>query len=201
MKVVLLDPAPVIVEAMRRLDCRPEDLAWWSWPHIFSSTAGPHKGRIAGQALTWFQVMAFRNCGTSDKSGLVTCDGIWRDWDGDIGGWPYHHHTKNDKTVNRKDLVADGMVSITVDGERYTYKAGIMKEKPDEPGLWAVCFAGWEEKKSSPPVTVLCQVFNHPEYGTLTLHAETWDPDDDAAVEHLSNVMWAVGPLEKLKEP
>lgn len=73
-------------EAAQKLNCTESDLRMYSWYECFPNTAGPHKDRIAGQAFTDFQVLAFSTDNCSDA--LMYCDGIWQKWDGrNMGGW------------------------------------------------------------------------------------------------------------------
>lgn len=58
--------------------CYAGDITWYSWPEAFPSTSGPHGG-IGGQAITIFQVFAFR---TPDGKTTKCCDGIWKSWNG-----------------------------------------------------------------------------------------------------------------------
>lgn len=84
--LLMIDYHAIIKEAAIHLGTKPEYLKMYSWYEMFPSTAGPHFGRIAGQAFTEFQVLGF-----GDKlSGtyIKYCDGIWKDWNGDVeGSW------------------------------------------------------------------------------------------------------------------
>lgn len=78
---VTIDYQALIKEASIRLGTKPENIKMYSWYEMFPSTAGPHFGRIAGQAFTEFQVLGFEQ-GTSC---IKYCDGVWKDWNGEIG--------------------------------------------------------------------------------------------------------------------
>lgn len=53
---------------------RLEDVQWKSWPELYSSTSGSHKGRIGGRAMTYFQKFLFT---FPDGSTSCYCDGVW----------------------------------------------------------------------------------------------------------------------------
>jgi hypothetical protein len=65
---------------------RWQELAYCSWPEVFSSTAGPFKG-VGGQAFTTFRMEAW----TWEQWAIVFCNGrvvkccefqIQAEWDG-----------------------------------------------------------------------------------------------------------------------
>ena len=72
-------PDALINEAATRLGTEPHYVEWYSWPTVFGSTAGPGRG-VGGQAITAFQVLAFREVGTLE--GLKWCAGHWQKWNG-----------------------------------------------------------------------------------------------------------------------
>lgn len=79
---VPLDPlVSLIAEAAKRAQCRTDEVEWYSWPHVFGSTAGPGGG-VGGQMFTTFQVYAFDAAGERTK----WCAGQWRRWDGEMCG-------------------------------------------------------------------------------------------------------------------
>lgn len=58
-------------------------LSWYSWPELFSSTAGPKRGVVAGQAFTEHQVYGFHY--QKEKEIFVKyCNGVWVEWDGEL---------------------------------------------------------------------------------------------------------------------
>lgn len=65
-----------IDEAARRLNCRTDEVRWWSWPETFGSTAGP-TGGIGGQMLSSFQVFGFEG---PDGERIMSCATKWRTW-------------------------------------------------------------------------------------------------------------------------
>lgn len=62
-----------------------ENLSWYSWPHLFGNSNGPHSGLISLQVMTEFQVYGFRD--KISGACIKVCDGVWKDWDGNVGGW------------------------------------------------------------------------------------------------------------------
>ncbi len=70
----------IAAEAAARLETEPGMLMMYAWPQVFGSTAGPHRGRIAGQAMTTFQVLAFE---APDGQRVKWCDGLWKPWNGE----------------------------------------------------------------------------------------------------------------------
>lgn len=71
-------------EAAERLETTTEYISMWAWQEVFGSTAGPHRGRLAGQAMTWFQVLAFQS---EDGQGVMWCDGEWKPWTSQEQKW------------------------------------------------------------------------------------------------------------------
>lgn len=67
-----------------------DNVEWFAWPQMFSNTAGPRVGVVAGQAFTKFQIFAFKSLNSDIK--LMYCNGIWKHWDGTLG-----MHWKPDK--------------------------------------------------------------------------------------------------------
>lgn len=67
-------------QAAEKLESHVSRLSLYSWPIQFASTAGPRKGRIAGQAITTFQVYAFVDEMTDKK--IMYCGEVWKEWDG-----------------------------------------------------------------------------------------------------------------------
>lgn len=55
---------------------------YYAWPQVFSSTAGPFKNRIAGQAFTSFTIEAW----VDGSHALIFCKGsvlkVISDWEG-----------------------------------------------------------------------------------------------------------------------
>jgi len=80
---LMVDYQAVIKEAAIHLGTKPENLKMYSWYLMFSSTAGPRTGVIAGQAFTEFQVLGFEDKHT--HTFIKYCDGVWKDWTGRIG--------------------------------------------------------------------------------------------------------------------
>lgn len=73
-----MDINKLLLEVAIREKCHPEDIQWYSWPQMFSSTSGP-RGGCGGQAMTSFQVYAFDPpVGKKQKF----CAGVWDHWNG-----------------------------------------------------------------------------------------------------------------------
>ncbi len=79
---ITIDYQAVIKEAALKLGTKPENIKMYSWYEMFPNTAGPHFGRICGQAFTEFQVLGFE---VPHRSFIKYCDGVWKDWSGQIG--------------------------------------------------------------------------------------------------------------------
>ncbi len=79
----LVDYNAVINEAATHLGTTSSNLKMFVWYEMFPSTAGPHLGRIAGQAFTEFQVLGFEDVSTGTY--IKYCDGLWKDWNGEVG--------------------------------------------------------------------------------------------------------------------
>jgi hypothetical protein len=72
-------------EACKKLNyTHTDNISWYSWEHLFGNSLGPHDG-IALQVMTYFQVFAFKNRATGQC--IKVCAGVWKEWDGQLGGW------------------------------------------------------------------------------------------------------------------
>lgn len=65
--------------AAEKMGCHKLELSWWCWPQTFGNTSGP-RGGIGGQAMTEFQVFAFKHHWSGAQ--LKWCAGVWKEWDG-----------------------------------------------------------------------------------------------------------------------
>ena len=70
----------LLSEVAKREKCLLEDIQWYSWPQIFSTTAGP-SGGAGGNICTSFQVVAFN---PPNGRKCKYCAGVWRHWSGEF---------------------------------------------------------------------------------------------------------------------
>ena len=73
------DYTEIFEQASQMLNCDIQDLEFYSWYKLFSTTAGPHiltKDMVAGQAFTNFQILGFIN--KRNRDSVKYCDGVWK---------------------------------------------------------------------------------------------------------------------------
>lgn len=73
----------LIAIAAQKLKCQPKQIKFHAWYQSFGSTAGPHRGVIAGSAFTDFQVLGFSKEYSNEH--IMYCAGLWQEWSGRVG--------------------------------------------------------------------------------------------------------------------
>jgi hypothetical protein len=72
-----MDITKLLKEVAEREGCAIEEIEWYAWPQVFSTTAGP--SGVGGTTPTTHQVIAF-----APLNGRLQryCCGKWRHWNG-----------------------------------------------------------------------------------------------------------------------